>query len=346
MPAITAPSQVGVREDLSDAIILADVRNTPLLSRMKKGEKLKNMLFSWQVDKYGNRRAGGVPDNKDVDAFEDDRRTRLYGRGERFWRTPRVGVIAEKVNEVAGVSSEYNRQVTKKTKEQARDIEAELVSDQESQDDDGVNGAKFRGAGRFVNDAVSVGAGGAALTFTDTPTAIPTDYRTPTNQIYVGSLAAFDETQALAMMQARYDAQGGSPELSMFAGSALKSQISVNFGKYVPNKSNYTVAVRTIAAAIDAKKFYGYGIDIYEGDFGTFDITLEPFMCTTSSPFVAAPRKGYLLAMDQVELRPFMYCDHTELPYLGGGISGLIDSILGPVWGNPLAHSKVDPASA
>lgn len=334
MPAITDVNQVGKREDLSDAIIVADVRNTPVFSRLSKGAKLKNMLFSWQLDKMGQRRAGGVPDNKDVDAFEDDQRTRTYGRGERFWRTPRVGIIAEKVNDVAGVTSEYNRQITKKTKEQARDIEAELVSDQESYEDDGVTGDKFRGLGRFINDG--------SLAFTDTATAIPAAYRTPSNQIYTGALAALDEITFNAVLQARYDNTGATSEMSMFCGSALKTQISQNLGRYVPNKTNYTVAIRTMSAAIDAKKFFGFGIDVYEGDYGTFDITLDPWMPLDS---LGRTSRGYVLDMSDVQLRPFMYAEHTELPYMGGGRSGLIDSILGPEWGSPLQHIKIAPTS-
>lgn len=337
MPAVLSANEI-VREDLSDALILADVRNTPVTSRMKKGDKLKNMLFSWSLEKLGARRSGGIPENKDVDAFESDQMTRIYGRGERFWRTPRVSVIAEKVNDVAGVTgSKYNWQVTKKIKDQKRDIENEMVSDQDSQDDNGVVGSKFMGLGRVINDTTSVGASGAALTFGDAQTAIPVDYRTPTAQIYTGALASLGEPDFISILKSRYDNLGATTELSLFADSALKSHISEFFGKYKPNKDGFVVVVRSMSETIDSRKFPAYGIDLYEGDFGTFDITLVPFMPYTG--------RGYGLNMEYMSMRPLMYCDHTELPYQGGGISGLIDSILGYEFGDPRGHFKIDPAS-
>lgn len=330
MPAVSSSDQV-VHEDLSDALILSDVRNTPVTSRMRKGERLKAMLFSWPVERLGVRRSGGIPENKDVDAFEGDTRARLYGRAERFWRTPRVTVIAQKVNDAAGVhqEGEYNKQVTKKTKDQKRDIEWETVSDQESFADDGVTGDKFRGLGRVINDGT--------LAFSDTPTAIPATFRTPTGQIYTGTKANFDEAQMNLLMQKRFDLLGATSEFTLFAASGLKSWISTNFGKYVPNKTGYTVAVRTqTGPPIDAQKLIASGIDVYEGDFGTFSIELASFMPTDL--------RGYGLDMEQLQMRPLMYCDLSPLPYQGGGLSGLIDSILGYEYGDPRAHFKIAPS--
>jgi hypothetical protein len=48
--ALIEPNQVGIREDLSDEIAVADAKNTPLVTMAPKGAKPGNMLMSWQVD--------------------------------------------------------------------------------------------------------------------------------------------------------------------------------------------------------------------------------------------------------------------------------------------------------
>lgn len=330
MAAVLSSDQV-VREDLSDALILINRRKTPVTSRMPKGERLKAMMFSWPAEKSPARRKGGIPENKDVDAFETANRQRLYGRAERWWRTPRVSVIAEKVNDHAGVSgSEYRHQVTQKTGAQKADIEAEILSDQDSAEDNGITGDLVRGLGRVINDGT--------LTFTDTPTAIPLAYRTPAAQIYSDVIANFTEAKLSDMLQAMWDLSGAAGEITLVVASALKRKISDEFGKYVPNKSGYTVVtVRSGTQLTDGnKKLLATGIDVFEGDFGIVDITLDPYMPSNY--------RGYGLDWSQLGMRPMMYCDHTELPYQGGGISGLIDSILGYEYGDPRAYIKIAPS--
>jgi hypothetical protein len=324
MPAVLSANQV-VHEDLSDALILSDVKNTPFLSRVAKGEKLKSMLYSWTAENMDGRKTTPPAENADVTAYEGDAQSRLYNRGERFWRTPRVSVIADRVNDSAGDFGKYTHEIKKFIGDQKRDIEFCILSDQDSNDDNGTVGARFLGLGRVINDGT--------LAFADAQTAIPAGMRTPAAQIFTGAIATLDEAAFIALMKSRYDALGQQAEQLLFVGSALKAQISGYFGRYVPNKTNYTVIVRTQAEAIDSRKYAGYGIDVYEGDFGTFEIVL--------TPWIADQYRGYGMAMDGVRLRPLMYCDHTELPYMGGGYSGLIDSILGYEFGDPRMHFKI-----
>ena len=324
MPAVVTATEV-VHEDLSDALILADVRNTPVSSRMAKGGKLVSMLFSWPLETLGNRLTTPPAENADVSAFEGDVEARIYNRAQRFWRTPRVSVISDRVNQTAGDFGKISHQVTKKVKDQKRDIEFCLLSTQDSNDDTGIVGSRFLGLGRVINDGT--------LTFSDNQTVIPTSFRTPTAQIYSGTLAAFTEDNFVAIMKSRYDNLGQTTELLLFVGSSLKNQISTYFGKYTPNKMNFTTVVRTTTEAVSSRKFAGYGIDMYEGDFGSFEIVL--------SPFIEDQKWGYGVNMDYVRMRPFMYCDVTELPYQGGGESRLVDSILGYEFGDPRGMFKI-----
>ena len=171
MAAVTTADEI-VREDISNLYINLDKRQTPFLSRLRRGEQLTNIkLFSWGVEKYEDGRDNvqqpGIPEGKDVDTFETDKQEQLYGRSQKFWRTPHVTTESNEINDTVADFGKYNKQVLKKTVEQRRNIEKRLLSDSDSRDDDGITGREFQGAGRFINDGVSVGSSGAALTFTD-----------------------------------------------------------------------------------------------------------------------------------------------------------------------------------
>jgi Family of unknown function (DUF5309) len=279
------------------------------------------------LENMGNRITTPPAENADVSAFEGDVESRIYNRAQRFWRTPRVSVISERVNKTAGNFGKISHQVTKKVKDQKRDIEFCLLSSQDSNDDTGVVGSRFLGLGRVINDGVT-------LTFGDPQTAIPASFRTPTAQIYTGTLANFTEDTFVTIMKSRFDNLGQTTELCLYVGSSLKNQISTYFGKYKPDKgTSWVTIVRTPQQVLDSRKFAGYGVDVYEGDYGSFEIVL--------TPFIEDQKYGYGVNMDYVTMRPLMYCDVSELPYQGGGESRLVDSILGYEFGDPRGHFKI-----
>lgn len=328
MGAVNQADQV-IPEDLSKALILSDVKDTIFFSRLRKGEQLEAMEFKFAVEQMGARRTTPPPEGKDVDAFEGDSQKLLWQRAQRFWRTPKVSVEAEKViRNVDLTKGKYQKQVTKKIKEQKRDIEFVMLSDQDASEDDGVTGSRLMGLGRVINDGT--------LPFGDTVTTIPTAFRTPSAQIYTGTLAALDEDLFKAMLLSRTEHLGATNEFTLFAGSRLKSHISDTFGQYKKERTDYTVVIRTQTQSIDRKKFMAATIDVYEGEFGMFDIELTFFLPSTY--------RGYGVDMSQMEARPLMYCDHTELQNSGGGRRGLIDSILSYNYGDPRGDFKIAPS--
>lgn len=353
MPGVMTGDQI-VREDLSDAFLQSDVRLTPVTSRVKKGEKLKNIeLYSWTIEKMDGRQVLGVPEGKDVDAFESDKQYRLYNRPQKFRRTPKVSTEANEINEAPAQFGKYVKQVTKKTKEQQRDVEMRYLDDNDSRPDDGTRGYEFKGLGMVINDQVSVGSSGAALTSTDSQTNIPSTFRTPTAQIYVGNLIdsvangagpLFKPSTLVTMLKSRYDNLGMTTELIMYADSVLKAHISKFFGKYEDNVQGSTVIVRTPQEAIASKEFALYGADIIKTDFGPMMIELMQWAPKLSDGTPSG--RGYILNLDQLQLRPSgMWMSHKELEDQGGGPRGYIDSILGHEYGDPRTHCKIDPVA-
>lgn len=351
MGAVTTADQV-VREDLSNLFINLDRRQTPFLSRLKEGDNLSNVsLFSWALEGYDGRMTQGIPENKDVDVFETDLQNRLYGRSQKFWRRPHVTVEANTINNAPADFGKYNKQVIKKTEEQRRDIETRYLSDSDSRDDDGLTGREVMGAGRFVNDGVSVGVSGAALTFTDTQTAVPVGFRTPTAQIYVGALyvttsgvvsgLTFDEDTLNGMMQNRWDALGLSSRFSGFVDAALKRHLGRVF-RYAKNLTNYTPIARQDVPVAATSKWLVPGVDVIETDFGMIDINMITWLPRTSTGALSG--RGYFFDMEFIYNRPSgLNLTHMAIDDKGAGPRGLIQSIMGPQWGDPRAHLKIDP---
>jgi len=331
MGAVASSNQV-VREDLGSALTLADVKNTPIVTRMRKGDKLKAMEFSWTVGRIADRKPDAIPENQDVRSFEGDSEKKLYGRAQKFWRTPRVTTESEEVNETnEGSDLKFTKQKAKKTKEQIRDIEFKICSDDESAEDEGLpgRGSRIRGLGRMLQYST--------LAFTDTHTAPDPEFRTPAAQVYTGALADLTEDIVNNMMQYRWEKTGATSEFVLYCASRLKSFISKNFGKYEPNKDGMTVVVRTMRGPdIDRRKLVTKGIDVVEGDYGTYEVELEPFMPTL--------HRGYGLAMEEMRKRASMWGRFSMLPYLGGGKSGLIETIMGYEPGDLRSHFQIRPS--
>lgn len=348
MPGVMTADQVAF-EDLSPAHEALDQRDVPFYSRLKTGKRPEALLYGVGFGKMGKRRKGGVPERQDVKGFEGDNGKKLYGRLERFQRNPSVSTEAEEFkNNQAVTDLDYDEQVTKKIKENKRDIDYWMLSDQESQEDDGITGYHMRGLGRTINDgstgastaqggasAASYSGGVADLVFRDQQTAIPSAYRTPTAQIFAGALAEFTEQASTAMLQTRWLHAGTMQDFTLWCGALLKGQISDNFGRYVPNKPGYDTIVTTSRADIDKRKLVIAGVDVIESDYGTFTVELEPWMPTGS--------RGYGTDMTQLAKKVLYLARHMEFENKGGGRRGLIDSIVGLWAGDPRAHFKICP---
>jgi len=102
MGAVTTADQV-VREDLSNLFINLDERETPFLTKLKRGEDLANVkLFSWALEKYDGRMIVGIPENKDADEFETGWQEfhNNTGRNGSSRQWMRLGNLSERVAEL------------------------------------------------------------------------------------------------------------------------------------------------------------------------------------------------------------------------------------------------------
>jgi hypothetical protein len=184
------------------------------------------------------------------------------------------------------------------------------------------------------------------LTFSDSQTAVPTQFRTPTAQIYVGQLVTagvitFDTDTFSAMLQNRFDAFGMSSELSGFVDPLLKRHFT-RMERYVKTMTGYGTVTQRYNTDYQSKNFIDYGADIYESDFGPIDLNMIQWAPRNSTGGLSG--RGYFLDMTYMYLRPSgLFLTHEQHQDRGAGPRGLIQSILGPQWGDPRAHCKIDP---
>lgn len=341
MPALLESDLVGKKQDLQDRVYVADRKVTPGISSIRKGDRLRAMLYDFIVKSYGARKPGGVPDGKDVSAFDaQSPKKQLQARGEVFRRAPMVGFIAQEMSVaggVAGTPNAFNEAKADQMIEHKRDIEKEMWSNQDSRPDDGVNGSKFRGFGRWIYD----GAATLAVDPSDpSPTTgyyelpVPADIRTPANQIYTGSIASMTQAQFEALIQAKYENTGASSDLRGFVSPTLKNRVGF-FSRYQADVTGYTSRVFISSGVVNGGTMFGASIDVYKSDWGTFE--LFPVL----ADFMPSAYTGYFLDMAMPALRSAGTYDVSNLPDLGGGPRALIQSILSVHPGDPRAHVKI-----
>ena len=336
MAELLPSNQVGAREDLADLIAIADQKATPLVSAARKSTAPTNPLFSWLVDGYAAVDRSGVLSNEDATTFSNpaEQRARLYGRIQKLWRKPKVSDIAESVTDVAGIGikREMANAVTRSLKEIARDLEAVFCSDQDSTEESGATPFKTRGLGSWISSSAQ----------SDSGTAVPAAYRTPSTSISTATIADTTESVIQGLLQSVYEQTGKSKTFTLLCGPTLKRRFTemtqVQFGT-----TNTAAVVRTYNADLSDNKIQ-YKVDVFSGDFG--EIMLVPSLyIRTDVSGAASLRSGFLVDMDGVHIRYNRRPRYTPLPDLGGGPRGVIDTIAALQVDNPLTHGKIATAS-
>jgi hypothetical protein len=324
-------------------IYLADRKATPGISAIRKGKPLSNMLYDVLVKSLGARKPLGVPDGKDIGAFDvQNPKVAYQARGVVARRAIMVGFIAQAMSEaggVAGVTNLFDEAEADQLIETKRDMEQALWGNQDSRPDDGVRGSWARGFGRWIYDGTTTltlaswDDYSATSGYTELP--IPASARTPSSQIYTGSIASMTEDQLAAIIQAKYENTGATSDLRGFVTPVIKNRIGF-MSRYQPNVTNYTSSVYVTSGKLQGNTLFGPSVDVYKSDWGTFELfpVLTDFMPTAYT--------GFFLDMEQPKIRSAEMFSKKPLPDLMGGPREGVQSILSWFPGDPRAHAKID----
>ena len=341
MAGLQSTSQVGVREDLSDLIVLADARQCAAVSIIPKESEPCAMLTEWQFDDYLEPNIAGHLSDEDRSEFENHSgRVRLKGYCQIFERAPKVGRIAEKVNDVAGIGKkkEMAKCVAKALIVAKRDIECRVLSAAEGVEESGETPYSTRGRFVWAQTALQ----------TDATTAVPLKARAEADALFTGAFA--DITEALfreTILGAIWEVTGTMDAFQLFCGRELKALIS-GWTVYFPTVANKTI-VRTFEQDGDGGILRA-SVDMIEGDFGRIEITATPWLrrdldMTVSANQTIARRSGILWDPEKTALRFNQMPGFRPFEDQGGGPRGLIEAIGGLVCYNPKMLGVIAPTS-
>ena len=309
----------GNREDLTDIITTVYNTETPLQNLAKRG-KAKAMLHEFQSDKFFDPSFTPPDQGADFQSFRNQSqlRARFGARVQRFVETVSVSTEEELVVQ-AGVPSESAEQKMKALEQLRLDVEGCLGSDQASN----VVGKKTytRGVGNWITNTQQ------------TDQAVPTQYLTPSTQIYSGAVASCGELTFKGLLQAGWE-NGGKPTY-VIAGTDLATQLDTFLTPTTSGSANGDT--RRYTAAADGRTVYE-GIDFYKGPYGHLKILRTNYNARTSMVAIAPTnrRRGYIINPDLLEIAVLQEMGFRELPDEGGGFRGYVDCFYAFGYLNPL----------
>lgn len=340
MPGMQEADQVGKRQDLSNYIVNIQRTDTPLFTEIPK-DTVRKSTFETQVDDYGETNdIGGVGASEDADNFQNmaENRGIIDNQVMKMWEKPMVDDFAENVNENEALpAGEYVEATRKAIVRLKFRVEKRLLSRVEGTRQE--SGRKFGtcSIGGFLKSTAPIGN-----------QVVPERFRTPSGQIYTGTLANFTEDSARAILKEIFESTNGKGKFKGYVGSSLKEAFSL-MSVYRPDKSGSTVVQRINA---QNNTTLSTTVDILTGDFGTIELMPTTRMryfdqgAAIGDPATAtseAQRRGSGMILDismwglAFKRKP----GHKPLENKGGGPRGIVDTIFGLRCKNPKGNGAV-----
>jgi len=252
MTTTTTYGQVGVREDLSDAIYNIAPTDVPYTTSIQKGKKAQNRVIEWQTDTLAAA-DGSIAVLEGASATDRTftATVRLKNHQQIMDRAIIISDSADAVN-AAGRDTETGLQVMKRTKELKRHQENRLAGNWPSDDGSAATARQCAGFEAWIttNDSRK---GSTAST--------QGGYNSGTGQVAAAtdgsSTRTFTETLLKGRIKACWD-EGGEDSIIML-GSFSKQELSAFSG--VATKYNIVDKSTGSNAIIGA-------VDLYASDFG------------------------------------------------------------------------------
>lgn len=338
---VVSDIQAFSQRDIRNRVVMVDMKSTPLFSMIPKGDQeYGNVLMEWPMDKELDPEHTATPDAKDQDTFENPLSTYAQARNYQQWFRPKgwqLGKIA-KLQNMPGNKDKKAKMIAKKIKQLKRMLECSLGSDLPTVAWAGAVGGQSRGIGECIASTAQ------------TVEAIPAAFLTASGCIDSTASASVTETIVQNVMQASYEETGEKKTFSLVCGPAHK-KIYRGFTEKATASTNVMSSIRTFNQDGASKKIVAT-VDIYEGDFGVFELLESLWLAfyKTSDPTktrlneaaqkAISNARAYGLDMNNWEWQGSQAPKSEEYPNLGGGERGSVDAIGGLRCLNPRAEIK------
>lgn len=242
--------QVGIREDLVDAIYNIDPTETPFLS-MAPRVNVKNTLHEWQTDSLDAAADNTAIEGADASFSPASATTRLNNRTQIADKTVMISGTLEATDR-AGRDREMTYQTLKRGQELKRDMETTLV---------GTNKAKVTGSATVARELASVEAWMATNTSRGATGADPTG--DGTDAATDGTQRAFTEGLLETVIDSIWEA-GGKPD-TILVGSFNKRAMNAFVGR--ATATDHPAKEKSIISAMD----------VYVSDYGNLKVVPDRF---------------------------------------------------------------------
>jgi hypothetical protein len=332
MPGVLAQDIVGSRRDISDVVTMVDAKGTPFSSMVPKDSQVyENLLMEWPVDAEETPGENAVIEATDVTDFSNPNANYgvLNNRMQWMRRTAMVGKLAQNAQNQAGVKDKKARAIAKKIKQLKRDMEIRFCGDTEMVVGTGAVANRTRGIGVWIQNGAQ------------TVNPVPAAYRTPSASISTTATASITDAIVQAVMTSQYGQTGVKKTYSTFCGTTFKG-VFKNLQQTQFGSTNVSSSIRTYEQDGASKKIVAT-VDIYEGDFGTYELIPSLWLAyAEDGTSVAATTacRAYALDMDMWAVRNNQMPQVMPLPDLGGGPRFQVDAITGLVCWSPLGEGK------
>jgi hypothetical protein len=242
---------IGMREDLKDFIANISPTDCPFTNMMGKA-KAENTYFEWQTDSLAAANTSNAQVEGDDTSFAAVTATVRVGNRTQISNASVVISRTEETVKKAGRASELAYQITKKTKELKRDMEAILTQNQTSVAGNTTTARKTGSLEAWLLTNKNRGSGGSGGGFSGSTVTAATD----------GTQRTFTESLLKDVAQQVYSS-GGDADTVMI-GAAQKQVFSTFTGN---NTRMQDTTKGTLATAIK----------VYESDFGDLKAVVNRF---------------------------------------------------------------------
>jgi hypothetical protein len=284
--AFLTNAAIGNREDLIDMIWNISPTDTPVCSHIER-VSADAVTHEWQEDDLETPANNSTAEGADATYAAITPTVRRQNQTQIARKTFSISDTQEKVKK-AGRRSEIRYQSLLKGKALRKDVEISIIENPTY-----TTGATrvTKGLRGFIVSNNSLGATGVAPAF---PNTAPTD----------GTLRTFTEAILRAGVLAQYNSGGNADALVL--APTMKQTMS---GSFVGNGTRYVKS--------ETKKLVA-AYDIYESDFGDFEIIPNRCMSRT--------REAYLLEWDMLALAVLRDMETEELARVGSARNFMMET--------------------
>ena len=317
MAGIYEADQVLKVAEVGDTIFIAQSDKVPFSRLLKRGPKPDNMLSSWPVQIYPNRKFKGTLDGSDIATFNHTNREMIEAYG--MWMRTEGWMVSRLANltKTWGVKGkEEAKQAMDDGLILAQMIEKQLLSNDEMAVEAGAVPYCSRGAYKWLSPTAQ------------TVKPVPVNYRPTTACTYTGTLALFTPEAMEAMVEAAAIQKKDAVDWTGYLGIKLKSHMSGWAQRHVEDVNTAQALTRYNLDAEDRKLLRV--VDFFEFDGGTVKVFPSWYLlhtATTGEPTANSVLSGLFLDMSMWELCFLDPPASWKEPAKSGGPRGYHDAV-------------------